>query len=166
MHEHLFLPKENVFFVSPSFLIPPPSPHFSYSSLSLSLFYSIPPVPSLFSYPPRTSHLPCPSASCLLQLQGRWGRALHPCLRPYSIFRLSSPSVFPLLTHSQPGSLAGLSLGPLTPLLVLFLNAFVWGVPSALAYALLRPPSPQSFVGIRALGESDRDLELQGEKSS
>ncbi|CAI5461424.1 unnamed protein product [Closterium sp. Yama58-4] len=72
--------------------------------------------------------------------------------------------VFPL--KETPGSIAGLSLGPLTPLLVLILNAFVWGVPSALAYALLRPPSPQSFVGIRALGESDRDLELQGEKFS
>ncbi|CAI5980427.1 unnamed protein product [Closterium sp. NIES-65] len=36
----------------------------------------------------------------------------------------------------------------------------------ALAYALLRPPSPQSFVGIRALGESDPDLELHGEKFS
>ncbi|CAI7803021.1 unnamed protein product [Closterium sp. NIES-53] len=72
--------------------------------------------------------------------------------------------VFPL--KETPGFLAGLSLGPLTPLLVLFLNAFVWGVPSALAYALLRPPSPQSFVSIRALGESDPDLELQGEKFS
>ncbi|GJP43037.1 hypothetical protein CLOM_g3121 [Closterium sp. NIES-68] len=51
--------------------------------------------------------------------------------------------VFPL--KETPGSIAGLSLGPLTPLLVLFLNAFVWGVPSALAYSLLRPPSPQSF---------------------
>ena len=41
----------------------------------------------------------------------------------------------------QPGSIGGLSLGLLTPLLVIFFNAVFWGIPAATLYDFISASS-------------------------
>eukprot|EP00271_Cylindrocystis_brebissonii_P002897 TRINITY_DN13654_c0_g1_i1.p1 TRINITY_DN13654_c0_g1~~TRINITY_DN13654_c0_g1_i1.p1 ORF type:complete len:166 (-),score=23.85 TRINITY_DN13654_c0_g1_i1:135-632(-) len=54
--------------------------------------------------------------------------------------------VFPF--KETPGSIAGLSLGLLTPVLVLFFNAVIWGIPTATLYHSLSTPFSPSYISL------------------